>query len=380
MRPFPEPVPITRPLVPDLARLSARLASVLGSRQLSNGGAQHAELEAALAGLTRVDHVALTASGTTALILALAALGRRGDEVLTTPYTFAATTNAIAWAGMTPVFCDVDADDWTLSPDALRAALTPRTRGILAVHTYGIPCRVHAIERFAREHGLFVVYDAAHAFGVERGGESALAWGDASCVSFHATKLLHTGEGGAVFTRSAATHARLDRLRNFGLFARDGEFEVGLNGKMSELSAALGLCVLDEVAREITRRGALVVRYQDHFRGVPGLRHVGPPAGVAPNHQYFVLAIDAARFGRTRDEVWEALRAANVHARRYFHPLTSAVPAWAGVPSARPENLPRAHAAAKEALCLPLFGDLGTDVVDRIAEVVLHTAALERAA
>lgn len=370
-RPFDQPVYVTQPLLPPLAAYAARLAQVWEARCLTNEGAQHRALEAALSERLRAPHLSLLASGTLALLVACRVLGLRG-EVITTPFTFAATPHALVWSGLEPVFADVDPRTLTLDPRCVEAAITPRTSAILAVHVYGVPCDVRALDAIAVRHGLKVVYDGAHTFGATVDGVPLAAFGDATMLSFHATKLFHTGEGGALIVRDAATKARVDLARNFGIADETEVVSTGINGKMSELSAALGLAVLEGVDAERTRREAVAAIYDSGLEGLPGIDVLRPPANASHALQYYVVRVDATAAGLSRDALHRALREYNIHARTYFHPLACDYPCYRSLPSAAPERLPVARAAGREVLCLPFHGALAHGDVRRICEIVRH--------
>ena len=367
--PFPEPIYVTRPLLPPLDRLSARLAQVWESKWLANGGPQHEALEAALRQRLRAEHLSLFNNGTIALFAAVKALGLSG-EVITTPFTFPATPHALSWSGITPVFADLDPVRLTLDPACVEASITPATTAILAVHVYGVPCDVDALSAIARRHGLALLYDAAHAFGVRIDGRPIAGFGDASMFSFHATKLFHTAEGGALALRDATLRHRIERLKNFGIADQETVESIGLNGKMSELQAALGLEVLACIDEELARRRHVIAAYRRALADVPGVTLVAEPPGVESSCQYCVIRIDPAEFGRSRDEVQDALKRYNVFTRKYFYPLCSEYASYKQLPSSAAANLPVAHAAVREVLCLPLYGTLDVHVVETICELI----------
>lgn len=363
-------IPVARSSMPPLEEYVAEIAPLWESRWLTNMGAEHRKLEAMLKERFGMGSVELFANGHLALECALQALdlgADRRDEVVTTPFTFASTTHAIARSGLTPVFADVKPDDLTLDPGAVERAVTPRTCAIVAVHVYGNLCDVDAIQQIADRHDLKVVYDAAHAFGVERDGVSAAAFGDASMFSFHATKAFNTVEGGAVCFRDPEYGEALARLRNFGLAGPDDVRSVGGNAKMDELRAAMGVCNLRHLDEEVAKRAAVAARYRERLGGVPGLRlPCVPRPGAKPNHAYMPVLFDDA-FGATRDDVLDALAAAGVGARRYFHPLTSAFPCYRGVLD--PGDTPVAEDAAARVLALPMYADLALEDVDLVCEI-----------
>jgi dTDP-4-amino-4,6-dideoxygalactose transaminase len=368
-RPFADPVYVTRPLLPALEAYAGRLAQVWEAQWLTNGGAQHRELEAVLSKRLRAPHLSLFANGTLALLAACRVLDLHG-EVITTPFTFAAAPHALVWSGLEPVFADIEPRTLTLDPRCVEAAITPRTSAILAVHVYGMPCDVTALGAIAARHGLKVIYDGAHAFGTTLDGVPVALFGDATMLSFHATKLFHTGEGGALIVRDAATKARVDLARNFGIASESEVASTGINGKMSELSAALGLEVLARVDEERTRRETIASIYDARLERLAGIDALRPPANASHSLQYYVVRVDESAAGLSRDALCRALREFNLHARAYFNPLASDYPCYRSLPSARPENLPVARAAGARMLCLPFHGALEPDDVQRICDIV----------
>ena len=369
--PFDERIYVTRPLLPPLSSVMARLEEVWATQQLTNIGQQHERLEAALRDHLGVRQLSLFTNGTVALITAIRALGLTGD-VLTTPFTFPATPHALSWSGITPVFCDVDPVTLNIDPAAVECAVTSRTSGILAVHVYGKPCDVDGLASIADRHRLRIIYDAAHAFGTRIDGRGIGTFGDLTMFSFHATKLFHTAEGGALACGDASLKARIDDLRNFGIHGPDAVQAIGLNGKMSELQAALGLCVLEGVAEELAQRRRLLARYREHVAGIDGLTWLHGLRGDADTScQYGVVRVDAARFGCSRDTLHRELQAYNVFTRKYFSPLCSHYDCYRDLPSASALNLPVATRAVQEVLCLPLYGGLAESDVDRICEMMV---------
>ena len=369
MIPFREPIYITRPLLPPLAAVTARLQEVWDSRWLTNNGVQHGRLETALREYLDVPELALFSSGTTALMTALKALDL-GGEVITTPFTFPATPHVLAWTGITPVFADVDPVRLTLDPRRVEEAITPRTTGILGVHVYGLPCDVDGLQRVADSHGLHLAYDGAHAFGTTVRGAGIATFGDMTMFSFHATKLFHTAEGGALACRNREQRARIDLLKNFGIVGPETVSCVGINGKMNEVQAAIGLVVLDCLQGEIAARKALLDLYRGLLGNVEGITIVPEVPDVGSNHQYCAIRIDERRFGCSRDEVHLELQKYNVISRKYFYPLCSDYPFYRDLPSADPARLPVAQEAAKQVLCLPLYGTLDPATVECICEIV----------
>ena len=361
-----EPVYVTRPFLPPLDDFIPMLREMWDSRILTNNGPFHQRLEAELSTLFDGAHVSLMNNGTQALTVALSAAGVTG-EVITTPYSFVATTHAARMGGLEPVFADILPGDLNIDPAAVEAAITPRTSAILAVHCYGLPCDTGALERIAQRHGLALIYDAAHAFGVRRDGRSILAEGDYSTLSFHATKSFNTFEGGAVVAREATGKATADNLRNFGIADEVTVTGIGGNSKMSEFNAALGLLQLDHFEAVRAARRAVHERYVALLAGMDGISCLPIPAGVELNHTYFPILVGDA-FPVSRDEVYRALAAEQIYTRRYFYPLLSAHAIYAGLPSAAPANLPVAVRAAEQVLCLPIYPGLDPAVQDRIVE------------
>lgn len=376
MTPFSDPIHVTRPLLPPLDAVTERLRDVWASQWLTNGGVQHEALESALRAHLGVAQLSLFNNGTIALLAAVRALGLRGS-VVTTPFTFPATPHSLAWGGVEPIFCDVDPVTMTLDPARAAEAIRPDTTGILGVHVFGLPCDVEGIAALAADRGLSVLYDAAHAFGTRVGGRPIGTFGDVTMYSFHATKLFHTAEGGALACADASLKTTIDHLKNFGILNQEEVGAIGINGKMSELQAALGLAVLDLVEVETARRRAVDARYRQGLAGVEGLTLPPEPAGVDSSYQYFVVRIDAARFGATRDAVQAELKQFNVFTRKYFFPLCSSYPCYRDLPSASADRLPVAHRIVDEVLCLPIYGTLPLEAVDRICGMV---ASIQRTA
>lgn len=370
-QPFEQPLYVTRPFLPPLADYTDRLEQVWESGWLANNGAQHQELEQALSSYLRAPQLSLFNNGTIALIVACQAL-RLSGEVITTPFTFPATPHVLSWNNITPVFTDIDPATMNLDPRGIEAKITARTSAILAVHVYGTPCDVHAIQELADFYGLKVIYDAAHAFGTEINGQPISAFGDATMFSFHATKLFHTAEGGALAVRDAALKRRIDLLKNFGI---KNEFEVmmpGINGKMNELQAAMGMAVLGYIEQERATRRRVADIYRSRLQGLPGFSFNPTFDHVRNSYQYFIVRIDANICGKTRDQIYDGLKKFNIYARKYFYPLCSEYSCYRQLPSAHPENLPVAHRAASEVLSLPFFGALSDDDAHRVCDVLTY--------
>lgn len=374
IKPFDQPIHVTRPLLPPLEDLQSRLAEVWAAQWLTNAGVQHEKLAAAIRDYLGVPEVSLFNNGTIALLAAVRALGISG-EVITTPFTFPATPHAISWGKATPVFCDVDPVNMTIDPARVEAAITSRTTAIMAVHVYGIPCDVVALQAIADKHGLKIIYDAAHAFGTKINGVGIGNFGDATMFSFHATKLFHTAEGGALTGRSHESQNAFERLKNFGIVNQEEVDVVGINGKMNELQAALGLAVLEQVAGEVRRRQAIIARYRERLASAEGLTLMPEPLGVESSCQYFVVRINEKAFGCSRNVVFDKLKAKNVLSRKYFFPLCTDYTCYKDLPSSAPGLLPVAGRAVQEVLCLPLYGTLALDQVDTICDMIFEIQA-----
>ena len=362
-------ITVTSPLLPDLDEFHSLLQDIWQRKWLTNNGHYHQLLEKALAEYLGVPYLSLFTNGTLPLITALQALRITG-EVITTPYSFVATTHSLWWNGIKPVFVDVDGKTGNIDPDKIEAAITPKTTAIMPVHVYGTPCDTQRIKEIADKYGLKVIYDAAHAFGVWQDGVSILEAGDMSTLSFHATKVYNTIEGGALVCHDEATKKRIDYLKNFG-FA--GETEVvapGINSKMDEIRSAYGLLNLKQVDAAIARRKDIAQKYKDAFKTVAGIRHLEDIEGVKHNYSYFPIFIDEGEYGISRDSLYAKLKENNILGRRYFYPLISEFVTYKGVKSANPENLPVAYKLADSVICLPMYADLTDEAVDRVIEVV----------
>jgi len=367
---FDEPIYVTKPMLPPLEDYVARLKDIWASAQLSNGGPQHKALEAALGQYFGNQNVSLFNNGTIALVTACQAL-RLSGEVITTPFTFPATPHVLSWNNITPVFADIDPVTMNLNPANIEPLISAHTSAILAVHVYGTPCDVVGIQEVADRHGLHVIYDAAHAFGTTIDGRSVTDFGDITMLSFHATKLFQTAEGGALVARDATVKRRIDYLKNFGIQNETTVLMPGINGKMSELQAALGMLTLEMVDDEQQRRKKIGDIYRQRLGAVEGVTLPVQSPHFTPSQQYFVTRFNAALCGITRDELFARLREYNVIARRYFFPLCSEYSCYRMLPSAHPSYLPVAHLAATEVLCLPYYGALSSDEAHRICDILL---------
>lgn len=367
---FSEPLHVTRPTLPELDRYTAKLVEIWRTRRLTNQGPVHDALERNLARHLGVEHLSLTCNGTVALQFALRTLDIDGGEVITTPFTFPATIHVLHWRGIRPVFCDIEANGFNLDPARIEALVGPDTRAILAVHTFGNPCDVAAIQSVADRHGLSVIYDAAHAFGVRVGGRTILDSGDLSVLSFHATKTFTTIEGGAVTCSTSRQKSRVDLLRNFGIAGEETVNEPGLNGKLNELQAAFGLLKLETIDAEIEQLAKLAAIYRKELAGLDGLSFSEPMPSIDYNFGYFPILVDVNRYGMSRDQLYATLKRFNVHPRKYFHPLCSTISCYASLPSAHPDILPVATRVAGQVLCLPIYTGLDPDDVVSVCDLL----------
>jgi dTDP-4-amino-4,6-dideoxygalactose transaminase len=362
------PIYVTQPALPSLEAFLPSLREIWDSKILTNGGPFHDRLEAALCEYLDVEHISLFTNCTIGLVTALQALNLSG-EVITTPYTFAATAHSLLWNRIKPVFADIDPDTLNLDPSRIAAAITPATTAIMPVHCYGHPCDVAAIEKIARSHGLKVIYDAAHAFGVQLHSSSLLKHGDLSVLSFHATKVFNTFEGGAIVSPDARTKQHIDHLKNFGFVDDVTIVTPGINGKMSEFNAALGLLQLRDIDQAIARRGEIDARYRQGLKAIKGIHCVGNAGERIANYAYFPILI-RPEYPLTRNSLYELLQANDVHTRRYFYPLISSFAMYRDLPSANPTGLPVAHKTAEEVICLPIYPTLSNVDVDRIIAIL----------
>ena len=364
-------ITVTSPLLPNLGEFTESLKKIWDSKWITNNGEFHKKLEAALAEYLKVPYVSLFTNGTLPLLTALQAMRITG-EVITTPYSFVATTHALWWNGIKPVFVDIDPSTGNIDPEKIEAVITPRTTAILPVHVYGKPCDTEAIQAIADKYGLKVIYDAAHAFGVEVNGESILNAGDMSTLSFHATKVFNTIEGGAMIMHDEKTKKRIDYLKNFG-FANEVEVVgPGINSKMDEIRSAYGLLNLKQVDAAIAARQKVAVAYREALRNVDGISFWDDMPGVRHNYSYFPIFVDAEKYGMTRDELYMKMKDQGVWGRRYFYPLISEFSTYRGLESSRPENLPNAHMMADTVICLPMHHALREEEINRIIDCIIR--------
>ena len=376
-------ITVTSPLLPNLDDFTAELKKIWDSKWITNNGSYHKQLEAALAEYLKVPYVSLFTNGTLPLMTALQAFRITG-EVITTPYSFVATTHSIWWNGCKPVFVDIDPATGDMDPNKIEAAITPRTTAIMPVHVYGKPCDTKAIQDIADKYGLKVIYDAAHAFGVEvpaeeygleaydgKGLAGILNAGDMSTLSFHATKVYNTIEGGALITHDEKTKKRIDYLKNFGIADEVTVVGPGINSKMDEMRSAYGLLNLKQVDAAIEARHQVAIKYREALRPVEGITFFDDMPGVKHNYSYFPIFIDAEKYGMTRDDLYFKMKSANVLGRRYFYPLISEFSTYRGLESAAPENLPNAHKMADSVICLPMHHALSDEDIQRVLDCIV---------
>lgn len=363
-------ITVTSPLLPDLTEFNEILKDIWNRKWITNNGHFHQELEKALCEYLKVPYISLFTNGTLPLITALQALRITG-EVITTPYSFVATTHALWWNGIKPVFVDIDPKTGNLDPDKIEAAITPKTTAIMPVHVYGKPCDTQRIKEIADKYGLKVIYDAAHAFGVEVNGESILNAGDMSTLSFHATKVYNTIEGGALVMHDAEAKKRIDYLKNFGFANETTVVAPGINSKMDEVRAAYGLLNLRQVDIAIEARHQIAIKYCEALRNVEGITFFDDMPGVKHNYSYFPIFVDAEKYGMTRDELYFKMKEQNVLGRRYFYPLISTFSTYRGLESAHPENLPMAHKMADTVICLPMHHTLSEENINQVLNCIL---------
>jgi|ERR1039458_8661137 dTDP-4-amino-4,6-dideoxygalactose transaminase len=360
---------VTQPSLPPLEEFIPYLQQIWDSKILTNGGPFHQQLEQVLCDYLGVKHIALFTNGTIALVTALQVLRITG-EVITTPYSFVATSHSLLWNGIEPVFVDIDPLTLNLDPDKIEAAITPQTTAIMPVHCYGHPCDVVRIRKIADTYGLKVIYDAAHAFGVQLHSGSVLDHGDLSVLSFHATKVFNTFEGGAIVCPDAKTKQRIDHLKNFGFVDEVTVVAPGINGKMSEFNAALGLLQLKSIDEALAKRKAIDARYREALAAVRGIHCLQDAGEQVANYAYFPILVQP-EYPLSREALYQKLRDNGIYARRYFYPLISDFPMYRGLPSAVQSNLPVASKAASEVICLPIYPGLSNEQVDFILELIV---------
>lgn len=362
-------ITVTKPFLPPLKEFIPYLKDIWKRKWLTNNGFYHQELEKALCEYLKVPYISVFTNGTLPLMVALEALDIKG-EVITTPYSFVATTHSLWWNGIKPVFVDVEEKTGNLDPNKIEAAITSKTTAIMPVHVYGTPCNTEAIQQIADKHGLKVIYDAAHAFGVEKDKKSILTSGDLSTLSFHATKTYNTAEGGALVCNDAQTKQKIDRLKNFGFAGETNIIMPGINGKMDEIRSALGLLNLKYVDKAISSRQKIALYYRNELKNIPGISMFSELPNVKYNYSYFPIFINKDEYGMNRDEFYEKLKNNNIFSRRYFFPLISTFSPYCDLDSSVPQNLPIAHKLADSVICLPIYADLCENVVIKICDLI----------
>lgn len=363
------PILVTRSSMPGFDEYCEEIKDIWDTRWLTNMGSKHQQLEADLKAYLNTPNITLFTNGHLALENVIAGMGLKG-EIITSPFTFASTTHAIVRCGCTPVFCDVREDDYTIDADKIEALITDKTVAILPIHVYGNLCQVEKIEEIAKRHNLKVIYDAAHAFGVKKNGISSANFGDAAMYSFHATKVFHSIEGGAVCYKDEALKMRLNDLKNFGIHGPESVPFVGGNAKLNEFCAAMGICNLRHLDEEIAKRKAVVKRYRERLSGIPGIKLNAVQEGVEPNYAYFPIVFDGYKYNR--DVVFAKLAEHGIGARKYFYPITNTFECYKDIPGFEPERTPVALRASVNVLTLPLYADLALEDVDRICDIILR--------
>lgn len=358
-------ITVTSPLIPPLNEFTTYLEDIWKRKWLTNNGHFHQELEKALCGYLKVPYISLFTNGTLPLICALQAMRITG-EVITTPYSFVATTHALWWNGIKPVFVDIDPATGNIDPDKIEAAITPKTTAIMPVHVYGQPCDIKRIQDIADTYGLKIIYDAAHAFGVEKGGESIINAGDMATLSFHATKVYSTIEGGAIVCHDAQTKQRIDYIKNFGFANETTVVAPGINGKLDEVRAAYGLLSLKYVDEAIQRRKQVAMTYKKALKDIVGIRYLNDTPNVKHNYSYFPIFVNEKEYGISRDTLYEKMKLSGVYGRRYFYPLISTFSTYRGLDSASQSNLPEAYKMADEVICLPMHHELTEDDIEKV--------------
>jgi len=359
---------VTQPSLPDLTDYTEKLKQIWESKWLTNNGPFHQAFEQKLAEHLGVPYVSLFSNGTLALMVALKVLDIQG-EVITTPYTFVATAHSLRWNNITPVFADVDPVYGNLDVQAVEKLITHKTTAIMPVHVYGNPVDVEGFEKLAKKYNLKIIYDAAHAFGVEKNGNSILNYGDLSILSFHATKTFNTIEGGAIISHDAETKKQIDYLKNFGFENETSVVTLGINAKMNELIAAFGLLQLKDIDKSIAKRKEVAGKYRELLKEVKGIRFIEDMEGVKHNYSYFPVFVDK-EYPLTRDELYEKLKENHIFGRRYFYPLVSEFPMYKDLPSAKAKNLPNAVKMAEEVICLPIYSELNHIDIKRIINII----------
>ena len=364
-----KPIYVTQPSLPDLQEFIPYLEQIWKNKILTNNGPFHQQLEKELAEFLGVPHISLFANGTLALLTALQVLRITG-EVITTPYSFVATTHSLWWNNIKPVFVDIEPEFGNLDPEKIEAAITPKTTAILPVHVYGNPCKIERIQEIADIYGLKVIYDAAHTFGARYKEQSICNYGDLSILSFHATKVFNTFEGGAIISHDAATKKRIDYLKNFGFAGETTVMAPGINSKMNEIQAAFGLLQLKDYQRNAEKREVIAETYKQGLKNIQGISFLPNPEHTESNNAYFPIFVDEKEYGMSRDQLYEKLKQNNIFGRRYFYPLISEFPMYKSLDSSNPKNLKVAGKVAKQVICLPIYPDMGLSQVRNVIKII----------
>ena len=375
LQPFEKPIYITQPLLPNIDDFNEMIKLIWESNQLSNNGNMVKQLEKELSNFLGADYLSVFANGTIALEIACKAL-RLSGEVITTPFTFAATVNSLVWNGIKPVFCDIEENSLNINAEMIEPLITENTTAIMPVHVFGNPCDVEKIQKIADKYKLKVLYDAAHTFGVKVNDKPIASFGDISMFSFHATKIYHTIEGGALSFNTPELKNRAELLRNFGLLENGNVIEPGTNGKLNEVQASVGILLLKKVESEIIRRKEITNLYRNYLKNVKGITLNKDIDGVLHNYPYFVIRVDKKEFGLSRDELFEKLKEYNIMSRKYFYPLCSNFDCYKDLPSASKSKLPVANKVAETVLSLPLYGNLNDCDVEKICKIILSEGHL----
>lgn len=376
LEPFENPLFVTRPLLAEQDDMKKMIEIIWESNQLSNNGKMVQQLESELSGFLGAEYLSVFVNGTIALEIACKTL-RLSGEVITTPFTFAATTHALALNNIKPVFCDVEEDTFNINPDLIESLITKDTSAIMPVHVFGNPCNVEKIQQIADKYALKILYDSAHAFGVKINDKPISSYGDVSMFSFHATKVYNTIEGGALVFNSPNLKQRADLLRNFGIQADGNVIEPGTNGKLNEVQAAVGILLLKKVEDEIKRRKEITNQYRELLNDVPGITINKDVPGVTHNYPYLVIKVDKNEYGLSRDELFERLKEYNVISRKYFYPICSNFQCYRDIPSASKTNLPVANKISEMSLCLPLYGKLPDKDVAKVCDIIKSIKSME---
>lgn len=369
MNKLEKPIYVTQPALPPLDEFTELLKKIWDNKVLTNNGPFHQQFEKELADYLGVKYISVFSNGTLALMTALQALRITG-EVITTPFSFVATTHSLWWNNIKPVFADIEPHTFNLDPEKVEAAITPLTTAIMPVHVYGNPCNLKEFQRIADTYGLKLIYDAAHTFGVKINDNSVLNHGDLSILSFHATKVFNTIEGGAIVCQDEKTKKRIDFLKNFGFAGETTVIEPGINGKMNELQAAYGLLQLKYVDENIAKRKVITELYREKLTNVPGIQFLNDMEKVTHTYSYFPIFVDEELYGKTRDELYEELKKHNINGRRYFYPLISQFPTYRGLTSSSPHNLKIAEEVAKKVICLPIYPHLRKEEILLVCNII----------